>query len=245
MVSSAATGHSSSYQEAMAQHPIFKDIEVETLALLSADMRKRSYQRRHLLFLQHDPANWCYIIVSGWIKLFRETLDGDEAVVDVLNDGHLFGDSGILDHGSHDYGAEVIEDAELLCIPTVSLRRVMERDNKLVLNMLHALASQRSHHLKEIEHRTLQNAPQRVGCFLLSLCAVDQASQVLHLPYDKILISARLGMKPETFSRAVNALRKEVGIDVKGSTVTIPSIERLSDYACSACSNMFPCDEHC
>ncbi len=37
----------------------------------------------------NSHADRFYIIKSGWIKLFRETLDGVQAVVDILSVGHI------------------------------------------------------------------------------------------------------------------------------------------------------------
>ena len=37
-----------------------------------------------ILFLHEDEANHFYIARNGWVKLFRETLDGTQAVVDIL-----------------------------------------------------------------------------------------------------------------------------------------------------------------
>ena len=83
----------------------------------------------------------------------------------------------------------------------------------------------------ELEHRDVQNAPQRIGCFLLRLCRHhDDVSAILHLPYDKSLIATRLGMKAETFSRALSRLRQDTDIQVSGSTVRIDSIKKLSEY---------------
>jgi CRP-like cAMP-binding protein len=90
----------------------------------------------------------------------------------------------------------------------------------------------------------VQSAPQRIGCFLLRLCKAQEEGEVtLHLPYDKTLIAARLGMKPETFSRALTRLRQESDIEVKGATVSIPDIQRLVGYTCNACSNAYPCKD--
>jgi len=99
---------------------------------------------------------------------------------------------------------------------------------------------------KELEHLTVQNAPQRIGCFLLRLCVnrgKEERSTTLHLPYDKTLIASRLGMKPETFSRALTKLRSEIGIEVNGATVIIENIDDLLSYCCGFCSDTFPCEE--
>ena len=52
----------------------------------------------------------------------------------------------------------------------------------------------------------------------------------LTLPYEKSLIAARLGMTPESFSRALAALGKE-GVVVHREIVTIESTDRLRVFA--------------
>ncbi|NVJ98184.1 MAG: Crp/Fnr family transcriptional regulator [Alphaproteobacteria bacterium] len=199
-------------------------------------------QKGAVLFLQDDPAEWFYVIISGWVKLFTETLDGNEAVIDMLSAGHMLGDSAILEDGIHTFGAATVEPVTLLRVPCNLLKSAIDRDHTVALAMLRSLSRHRKRQTREIESLTLQNASQRIGCFMLRLCHPGQAEPiVLTLPYDKSLIAARLGMKSETFSRALNKLRSETSIVIKGTVVTIPNLEDLSGYVCSACSSEFPC----
>lgn len=229
---------------------VIKDVELFS-GLGDEDMKSfadkasfYSYPKGKVLFIRDEPADYFYLIISGWVKLFRETLDGDEAVIDVLTDGHIFGETSIFEGGLYPYGAQVIEDAEILMIPTSVLEEKIKNNITLSMNMLGAMSRYRKQQDNEIEHRTLQNAPQRIGCFLLRLCKADDGKSVtLHLPYDKMLIASRLGMKPETFSRSLATLAKNTGINVKGSSVQIDDIERLTGYSCNACSNSYPCHD--
>ena len=70
---------------------------------------------------------------------------------------------------------------------------------------------------------------QRVAEFLLDLAAGDGACTVA-LPYNKTLIAGRLGMKPESLSRAFAKLR-ELGVRVNQSSAAISSVSRLHDLA--------------
>jgi CRP-like cAMP-binding protein len=91
----------------------------------------------------------------------------------------------------------------------------------------------------------VQNAPQRIGCFLLRLAnqtALDNTITI-HLPYDKTLVASRLGMQPETFSRALAKLKEKTGIRIKGATIEMESLNQLSDFSCAACSSSFPCKD--
>jgi CRP-like cAMP-binding protein len=165
-------------------------------------------------------------------------------VVDILNDGFSFGDSSLLEGSDYSSSAQAVEETELLEIPSAALREAVQASHRFSLNLLASFAKRRRQKDKEIEHLTLKNAPQRIGCFLLRLCPSEASGTVtLHLPYDKMLVAARLGMQPETFSRALARLKDETNVKTQGPSVIIPSIERMIEYTCSACSDAFPCED--
>ena len=228
----------------LKSHSLFTVMPDEMYAEFVAATQELVHDKNNVLFLQDEPAEWFYFIVSGWVKLFRETIDGEEAVLDVLTAGHIFGENAILDGGVHNAGAMAVEKTVLLRLPASLLKSAITKNHDVALGMLASISRQRRQQTQEIEKLNMQSASQRIGCFLLRLCkTTDIETASLHLPYDKSLIAARLGMQCETFSRALNKLRKETSITVKGSAVEIPSIRELSCFACSRCSQEFPCTD--
>ena len=88
----------------------------------------------------------------------------------------------------------------------------------------------------ENEHLSVMTTTQRVACFILQMClGMEHCDGHLTFPYDKHLAAARLGMKPETFSRGLKDLR-EYGVTVEKNDVYIESRERLEKFCCSNCS---------
>lgn len=230
--------------ELFAKTPLFSLCDDATRARLTRTAAPEHAPKGRTLFLTGDDARAYYLICSGWVKLYRETLDGDEAIIDILPAGHLFGESALFENDCHACSAAVIEDATILRLPLADLRQELAGNNALALAMLKAMNRYRHDQSMELEHRTLQNAPQRIGCFLLRL--VNQRASgpiLLHLPYDKTLLASRLGMQPETFSRALTKLRDETGIEIKGSAIRIESVGQLAGFSCSACSSGFPCSD--
>lgn len=204
----------------------------------------RTLKKGEHAFIQHDPAQDFYLILSGWVKLYRETLDGDEAVLDVMTGRHIFGESALFEKSTYPFSAVAVEDTQVLAFPFSYLTRRFEDTPAVAIGMLRAMSRYRAQQTMEIEHRTLQSAPQRIGCFLLRLVQPQTTGAFsLTLPYDKTLLASRLGMKPETFSRALSRLKDDLNLKVVGPTIEIPDIENLADFACSACSASFPCDD--
>ena len=233
-----------SIEEVLKGTFLFSNIDDELLHSFVSESVVKKLPKGKILYLHEDKADFFYLIKSGWIKLFRETLDGEEAVIDVLNDGNIFGEEAVFDDGTYSNGAQVVEDATLVMIPINLLKQQIQEEPKIAMQMLSAMSKLRKKQDNEREHLNLQNAPQRIGCFLLRLCNLDNDGSItIHLPYDKTLIASRLGMKPETFSRALTRLRKDTGIIIKGATVQIDNVEELSTYSCRACSSSYPCKD--
>ena len=231
---------------AIARLSLFQGLEDAVLDRFVEKAVPKLHHKGKLLFQQDDEAEWFYLVQTGWVKLFRETLEGEEAIVDILPAGHIFGETAVFEDGQYPYSAEVVEPGCIVGLPTSLLKKEIEYNPAISLNLLSAMSRHRRQQSREIEHLSIQSAPQRIGCFLLRLCKPDHTGPItLHLPYDKLLIAARLGMRSETFSRALSKLKTEVGLTVQGSSITCHDFTKLQKYACSACSDEYPCQDLC
>ena len=79
-------------------------------------------------------------------------------------------ESAIFNDGKYGESAQTIEEAELIEIPISVLRDQIAANPQFAMNMMTAMSLSSRRQSMEIEHLTLQNAPQRIGCFLLRLC---------------------------------------------------------------------------
>ena len=225
------------HYEQLKYLPFFKDIDttdLERLALLSS---LKHYDKGESLFLHGDNTEYFYIISSGWIKLFRDTFDGQEAFLGLATTGDIIGEIN-FDKKSHSFSTKAINETELLLLPYEVLKENICNNSNLALKTIKALNSTIALLELQLEHASTMNASQRIGCFILRLCANLQDKTKVILPYDKTLIASYLGMKRETFSRALSQLQS-VGITVEGHVLFINSIEELINFSCVSCSLMY------
>lgn len=179
--------------------------------------------------MEGEEAKVFYIICSGWLKLVHLTEDGEEMIIAMLTQNNIAGESALFENGIFASSAEIVEDAQILSIPMSLLKEQLSASNKLAINMLTSMIQYQRRHEMQLEQFLLYSAPQRVGCFILGLCPVNEQIDgvQIQLPYDKTLIANTLGMRGPTFSRALNMLKDETGTSVRGSVVKIKSIKRL------------------
>lgn len=227
---------------------LFAGLELSILEEFAEQAILRNYPKYTLLCEPTQKAKHFFLVKSGWVKLYRDSLDGQEAVLDVLNSQQFFGETAHFSNNSYSWYAESIEELELIQFPSTLLQKHIKQTPQLAINMIAAMSRHRAQQDGEIERFMLQNAPQRLGCFLLRLLPPEAADKgapcpPIQLPYNKSLLATRLGMTPETFSRALKTLQKNTDIKASGLTIMIGNFENLRNYTCRSCSNTFPCDD--
>jgi CRP-like cAMP-binding protein len=220
---------------------IFAGFNDENINYFLENSRIKRYDKGKVLFLQGDHVNTLYIVRSGWIKLFRNTEDGTEAVITLCKEGDLFSKAAILENAIHPACGQVVEEAIIYEIPSILMRESVQKDHKLALNVINYLANNINLLGKQIEHLSIMTTDKRVACFLLHLCNSDaENSTVVKLPCSKELLANYLGMKPETFSRALLKL-KRAGVRVEADHIAIDDLHALRRYTCVSCSSAGNC----
>ena len=213
--------------------PLFGAMPQAAVVSLVGAAKPRHYEKGALLFQQDQPASSFFVILDGWVKVARVSPDGSEAVVGVFRRGETFAEASMFLGGRYPANAEAVVPSRLLRIDGDTFRRRIRENPDLSLSML----ASASHHLKSlvqhIEQIKLLSAPQRIAEFLLELSDRQEGSVEVTLPYEKSLIAGRLGMKPESFSRAVGKLRA-LGVIVNNGQVTIADVARLAAFASNA-----------
>ena len=190
----------------------------------------RHYDRGETLFIQDEETAGIYLVLEGWIKLYRVAPNGSEAVVSVFARGESFGEAIALRGGRYPVSAEAATDCDLFVLPASVLVELIHEDANVAMSILASTFAHLHSLVVELEQLKAHTGAQRVAEFLLTLCQSGEGSCSVVLPYDKVLIAGRLGMKPESLSRAFSRL-KPLGIQIKKNRAIIADVARLQAYA--------------
>ncbi len=216
-------------QDTLHESVLFKSLPVELADELTAASNVVKFDRGETLFIQGDRAEFMFVILEGWVKLTRITPSGDEIVVTVYTDGQSFGEAAALQKEDFPVSATAVTDCRLLKVRSDLVLRTIQSQPEVAL----AIIISTFHHLHEfvlqIEEMKALSSVERLASFLMGLAPVQEGSCTFSLPYDKGLIAGRLGMKPESLSRAFHRLR-QVGVVVSRNNVAISDVDRLHDF---------------
>jgi CRP-like cAMP-binding protein len=211
------------------QLPLFGHMSDETLTILLGSVYPKEYPKGYMLFLRGEPADCFYVVLEGWVKVFRETPEGNEAVLGIFTQGECLAEAAAFLGEGYPASAQVVEAARLLPIRSAPFCDHLTDMPEIARNMLASMSKRQHHLVTEVEQLKTRSATLRVVDFLLKLCSTDNGAAVVLLPYDKTLISQRLGMQPESLSRILAKLRRQ-GVKTEQNRVLIADIGALRAY---------------
>ncbi|NIA69716.1 Crp/Fnr family transcriptional regulator [Pelagibius litoralis] len=211
------------------QSVLLASVPEDLVETILSHTETRAFDRGTTIFLQGEIAESVYIVLDGWVKLFRISQNGAEAVVGVFTKGRSFGEAAAFQNDVYPVAAEAVTDCRVMPVRAGLILGLMKSRPELCTAMLastfrhlHALVAQ-------VEQLKAHTGAQRVAEFLLDLCPIAEGACAVTLPYDKVLIAGRLGMQPESLSRSFARL-KDVGVKVSQNHAAISDVARLRGY---------------
>ena len=125
---------------AMARSPLFQGIEPEELTRIAQTMARRRYRRHEVIFHEGDPGDSLHIVVEGRVKITRESLEGEEAIVVTLGPGETFGELVLLDGAARSATATAMEPTETVTLTRPNFVRLVDSGGPFRWSLLGGVA---------------------------------------------------------------------------------------------------------
>ncbi len=169
--------------------------------LLAEGRRPRKYRAGQLVYLQGARPDRFYYLISGSVRSFISTGDGEERVLAVHRAGDLMGEASFFDGCPRVTSAMALEDCLILAVDRVQLDAAFQRHPELALPMLQYLARTVRLLSAHVESSALP-ARQRVARWLLA--QVPAGGGTLKATHEEI--GQAVGLSRVTVSRVLGEL---------------------------------------
>jgi len=126
--------------EALARSPLFQGILPEDLDRLARGMAQRRYRRNEVIFHEGDPGESLHVVVDGRVKITRESVEGDEAIVAIIAAGDTFGELVLLDGAVRSATATAIEPTETLTMTRAAFSSLVDGSDPFRWQLLGGIA---------------------------------------------------------------------------------------------------------
>jgi CRP/FNR family cyclic AMP-dependent transcriptional regulator len=190
-------------------------------------------RRRRFVYRAGDQADALYAIVKGRIKLCRiEAQTGREAVIDILPEGSLFGESALYSQaGCRQNCAVAYENGALLKIPADQFQLGMAAEPGLHDYTFRLIGHRLEHAEQRLADFSLNAIPARLDRLLADFSdryGVRESAGVLidiSLPHREI--ASIVGSTRESVTVRLNAMRREGTIEFVNRRILIKRPEWL------------------
>ena len=190
------------------------DAACKRLAELS---RRRTIEKRELLFMEGAEGKAVYLLTAGSLHLVKTNLDGKETVIKTVKTGELFAEVILFEKSSYPVTAVACTDVEVIELPRAGFLKLLNEEEFRNDFMAMLMAKQR-YLAERIQQLTSMDVEARFVEFLR-----DHYGEKEEITPDlsKKDIASAIGATPETFSRLLQKLEKRVGFSWEGKTITV------------------------
>jgi CRP-like cAMP-binding protein len=217
--------------EELRRIPIFSELTDDEAAEVIRFCRVKRVRRNAPIFFAGDACNGFYAVLSGSVKAFKESPEGKELVVHVLEPGQMFGEVPMFEERIYPVSTMALEASIMLFVPRAEFLSWLERHPALYRKLLVGFAKKIREITSTLEDVIMRDVVCRFSRYLLrelearGKLAVPTPS--LRLPASKSVIAHYLGTALETLSRTLRRLQEEKVIDVRGAVIRVLNLPRL------------------
>jgi CRP/FNR family cyclic AMP-dependent transcriptional regulator len=198
--------------EGLRDLPVFAALGEATLEAVAAATTVRHYRRNMFVFAEGEPAESFHFVLSGRVRVFRDSAGGHEQTLQILERGGLLSVVSFLDGRPYPASAQTLVDSEIGSIRNAELARLAQEHGALAWGLLQQIATRLLWAQGRIYDLALRSATGRVVSVLLQFAREQgvrdaQGRFVVDLPLTHRELGQITGVSRETVTRTLGQLR--------------------------------------
>ena len=214
----------------LRHNPIFSKLTELQLDTVYRFSQLHKLADGQLLFNQSDKVTAFYMVISGKIKLFRISPDGQEKIIEIVKPGEVFAEALMFtEQPDYPVSSAALSDTVIIAINAKKFREMLLDSTATCLLLLGDMSFRLRKLVNEIDTLTLQTGTSRVAAYLVN--EMPENRKCFELDTAKNVIAARLSIKPETFSRIIKTLKNQGILSIDGNCVTVHDIDALKKHS--------------
>lgn len=197
----------------LRQLTLFEACPSRELEQLLPHVYCRTYRKGQLLFMEGDPRERVYFLMSGYVKLERLNEDATHQYADYLKPKQFFPYNGLLSDHNYRQSAEAVTDIEVIYIPTERFESFISRNATMlqyIIGQMNRILDLHERRLQEIITPSASARVLNTLHFLIEdLGEPDENGIRVRCPFTAMELSRLSGTSRETVSSILSRLRKE------------------------------------
>lgn len=188
---------------------LFRGLPIETLRAIAARMRVRRVHDGELVFVEGARADAVNLLAVGRIKVVRETEQGREVILRLIQPGEIFGGAGLWGEPAYPATALALEHSVVLQVPAPDVTRLIAEHPDFALALIRELGGRLREAEVRIRDLQTERTERRIARTLLRLAnktgVRTEAGIEIRLPLSRQDLAELAGTTLSTASRTLSA----------------------------------------
>lgn len=184
----------------------------------------RRFTQGQALFREGEPATEAFLLHEGRVRLLKRVRLVERSLT-VLRPGDLFGEGALLDGVPRSSTALALSGGVAVALDASAMRGVVERFPLLAERIVTQLVRRLREAEDQIEVLLVRDTQSKVITALLKM--IRNASGAAELAMSPVELSSRVGLDVDTVRRAVQRLRDQDYLRIRGDRIEVPDVDAL------------------
>jgi len=147
--------------------PFLQELNVSEKEAVKHLFFERMLRRGEMAFLEGEPADTLYVLITGVVKIFKTSANGKEQIISISTPHEVLNDTSIFDGGPNPVSAQAMSQIKLYGIKKDKLEQMLNQYPKITISIIKILSERTRHLLTLIEDLSFKHVIGRVGKILL------------------------------------------------------------------------------
>jgi CRP-like cAMP-binding protein len=215
-------------------HWLFERFDREAVARIERHVRVQRCKTNEVVFRKGDAGLGMMAVLRGRIKIRVSSASDREMVLNIIDEGQVFGEIALLDGMERTADAVAMMPSELLVLDRRDFLPVLERHPEACMRLIRVLCQRLRQTSEQLEDAVFLLQSARLGKTMLRLAEKygegDGDGIRIDLKLSQREFGNLVGMRREAMNRQLSEWREAGLITVEGGFVTIPDPRHFEDY---------------
>jgi CRP/FNR family transcriptional regulator len=226
--------HIPSCNECNNDSKLFCNLSQKEKEELSSGKGNNFYKKGQSIFYEGNQSHGLFCIYKGKVKLSKLGENGKEQVVRLAKAGDVLGYRALFSNEPYQATATAIEDSYICHLASDTFLDLLKSNSKLsweAMKLLSQDLKQAERHLINITQKTVKERISETLLILYKTFGTLDDGETLDITLTRSEISDIAGTTTETTIRTLAQLKKEGIIVLKGKSISIPNLNKLTNVA--------------
>ena len=210
----------------LARHYLFRGVDPATMSRVGEMAVTKRLDRGERLFQKGDEGDALFGVLEGQVRISAPSLSGKEMILNLMEEGDIFGEIALLDGGDRTADATAMTRCELLMLRRRDFMQFLEREPKLAIHLLKLLCERVRWTSNLIEDAAFLPLPNRLAKRLLAIADIhgderDDGSVRITSKISQSELGQMMGTARETVNRHLQAWRRQGWVDMEKNHIVI------------------------